>query len=110
MDVVPDFLRSGMPLDGENFFTADGVAGQGAVTETGTQERSIVFGFVLQNVDDAAKIHRPDAEMAGADGDVSVRLQLGCGRKDFQAVDGQESPRKQGRDGSIVRNFPGANE
>jgi len=110
VDVVADFLRGGMPLDGENFFAAHGVAGQGAVTKTGTQERSIVFGFVLQNVDDAAKIHRPDAEMTGADGHVGMRLQDGCGRKDLQAVDGQQLPGKQGCDCSFVRSFPDADE
>jgi hypothetical protein len=48
--------------------------------------------------------------MAGAEDDVGCRPQLDCGRKELQAVDGQELSGKQGRDCSFGRCFPDADE
>ena len=64
IDVVPDFLPGGVPLDGENLFSADRVAGQCAIGETASQDRSSVFGSRFKYIDHATKIERPETEMS----------------------------------------------
>jgi hypothetical protein len=74
------------------------MARQRPVSKSTAKNFPILFRLILQNVDDAAKIQRPDAEVAGEYRDVRTLLQLFCGRKYLQAIAGQKLPGKQGVD------------
>src|SRR5215813_12148977 len=76
---------------------------QRAVGKSGAPNFSSSFRLILKYVYDATKIRRPDAEVSREDCDIRFRLEIFRRGEHFEAVDGEELPRKQRRQQPLMR-------
>jgi len=84
-----------VPFEREDLFAAHGVTGERSVTKTGSFDFAVLFGLVLEHVDDSAEIERPHPEVSREDRDARAGLEPLLVRERSQTVDGEELPRKE---------------